>query len=382
MQAEIIAIGTELLLGEILDTNTRFIARALREIGLDLHRTSTVGDNPTRIAHVVQESAQRADVVITTGGLGPTIDDPTREAVAQAAGQTLVFHNALWAQIEEKFAQFGKAPTENNRRQAYIPRGAEPLENPAGSAPGFITTIGASLVVCLPGVPAEMEQMLDRIVLPLLKNRFKLDSFLRTRILRVAGVGESWLDERIQDLERMTNPTVGLAAHPGQIDIRITAKGDTEEDVQEGISQVEASLRQRLGDLIYGADDDTLPGVVLAALEEKHWPLRVLEYGTAGALQSTLADVPGPFAGGEFYRSTPADFNLLQELQELRNRTQDPILLGLVCAPAPDHIAIQYAWITPKMQHNRNLKYGGPPPYAPQWAVSYALNNLRKAILF
>jgi len=347
MQAEIIAIGTELLLGEILDTNTRFIARALREIGLDLHRTSTVGDNPTRIAHVVQESAQRADVVITTGGLGPTIDDPTREAVAQAAGQTLVFHDALWAQIEEKFAQFGKAPTENNRRQAYIPRGAEPLENPAGSAPGFITTIGASLVVCLPGVPAEMEQMLDRIVLPLLKNRFKLDSFLRTRILRVAGVGESWLDERIQDLERMTNPTVGLAAHPGQIDIRITAKGDTEEDVQEGISQVEASLRQRLGDLIYGVDDDTLPGVVLAALEEKHWPLRVLEYGTAGALQSTLADVPGPFAGGEFYRSTPADFNLLQELQELRNRTQDPILLGLVCAPAPDHIAIQYAWITP-----------------------------------
>lgn len=381
MKAEIIAIGTELLLGEIVDTNTRFIARALREVGLDLHRTSAVGDNAARIAQVVQESANRADVVITTGGLGPTIDDPTREAIAQAAGQTLVFHDALWAQIQEKFSQFGSVPTENNRRQAYIPSQAEPLDNPAGSAPGFITRIGESLVVSLPGVPAEMEQMLDLIVLPYLKKRLKLDTFLRTRILRVAGVGESWLDERIQDLEKMTNPTVGLAAHPGQIDIRITAKASTEREIEEGIAQVEATLRQRLGGLIFGADDETLPGVVMASLKEKNWPLRVLEYGTGGILQATLADIPGPFAGGEFYRSAPAHFDLLQALHEQQQRTQDPILLGLVCAPAPDHIAIQYAWITPEAQHHRSLKYGGPPPYAPRWAASYALNSLRKSIL-
>src|SRR3990172_3341014 len=155
--AEIISIGTELLLGEIIDTNARFLARSLRDIGVDLYRKTTIGDNIQRIATAIQESLERAEIIITTGGLGPTVDDPTRDAVALAVGRPTEYHPELWEQIQARFLRYNRQPTANNKRQAYIPQGAIPVENPVGTAPSFIVEIDAKSIISLPGVPREME---------------------------------------------------------------------------------------------------------------------------------------------------------------------------------------------------------------------------------
>src|SRR4030066_1722983 len=157
--AEIITIGTELLLGEIVDTNSHFIARCLRDAGIDLYRKTTVGDNVKRIAFAIQQALERCDIVITSGGLGPTVDDPTRDAVALAVGMTSEYHPELWEQIKARFLRYGRVPTENNRRQAYIPKGAIAIENPVGTAPIFIVELGNQVIISLPGVPREMETL-------------------------------------------------------------------------------------------------------------------------------------------------------------------------------------------------------------------------------
>src|SRR4030042_1088400 len=163
--AEIITIGTELLLGEIVDTKSRYLARWLRDAGIDLYRKTTVGDNVKRIAFAIQQALERCDIVITTGGLGPTVDDPTREAVALAAGVKSEYHSELWEQIEARFERFGRTPTENNRRQAFIPKGAIPIENPVGTAPIFFLEHQSHVIISLPGVPREMEYLLKHEVI-------------------------------------------------------------------------------------------------------------------------------------------------------------------------------------------------------------------------
>jgi nicotinamide-nucleotide amidase len=160
--AEIITIGTEILLGEILDTNAQYLARALRDAGVDLYRKTTVGDNTRRIAQAIQQAQERCDIVITTGGLGPTVDDPTREAVALAVGVETEFRPELWEQIESRFRRFNRQPTENNKRQAYVPRGALAVENPVGTAPAFIVENGEQAIISLPGVPSEMKYLTQK----------------------------------------------------------------------------------------------------------------------------------------------------------------------------------------------------------------------------
>ncbi|MGD8823085.1 MAG: molybdopterin-binding protein, partial [Anaerolineales bacterium] len=218
MQAEIIAIGTELLLGNTLDTNTHYLANLLRRLGVDLFRTSMVGDNAERIAQTVHESLTRAELVITSGGLGPTIDDATREGIARALDRPLEFQPVLWEQIKDRFKRYGRQPTENNRRQAYIPQGAQPLENPVGTAPAFYIEIDNQIVISLPGVPGELTNLAEHALIPLIRSRMETQYVILTRIVRTAGVGESWLDQIIQDLEYGHNPTVGLSAQPGRVD--------------------------------------------------------------------------------------------------------------------------------------------------------------------
>ncbi len=222
--AEIITIGTEILLGEIIDTNATYIARELRRIGMDLYRKTSVGDNAERIAQAIREALQRCDVVITTGGLGPTVDDPTREAVALAFGVQTEFRPELWEQIQARFARFGRQPTENNKRQAYIPQGAHPIENPVGTAPCFRMEGEGGTVISLPGVPREMEHLMQNAVLPHLRQRYPDLGVIKARVLHTAGAGESNIDALIGDLEELTNPTVGLDAASGQVDVRIRAK--------------------------------------------------------------------------------------------------------------------------------------------------------------
>ncbi len=381
MEAEIITIGTELLLGEIVDTNTRYIARALREIGLDLYRTSTVGDNIDRIAEEVQASMQRADAVITTGGLGPTIDDPTREGIAKACGVETIFVPELWQQIEERFAGFGSVPTENNRRQAYIPAGAIPIENPVGTAPGFIVETDQSVAISLPGVPAEMQHLLVTDVIPYLKQRLGLQSIIKSRIVRTAGIGESMLDHKIEDLEKLRNPTVGLSAHPGRVDIRITAKAKTDQEADKMIASVEATLEQRIGRAIYGKDDQTLESVVTGLLKDKGMHLALLEAGTDGALAASLAEFPEIIASEQILSEAGSEEALSAALKEdMRNA---PAQAGLLLAmqPSREGSKVMIQVLLPDNEHTDHKSYEAHFVNMKTRAVSYALLWLRRLLL-
>jgi nicotinamide-nucleotide amidase len=293
MNAEIVSIGTELLLGEIVDTNSAHIARNLRDIGLNLFFTTTVGDNEERIVSALNMALDRADIVITTGGLGPTVDDVTRQAVAVATNRKLVFSQELLGQIAARFAQFGHRMSENNRQQAYIPEDAVPIENPVGTAPCFIVESERGVVISLPGVPREMKYLLDVTVLPYLRKRFNLTSIIKARVLRTAGIGESRIDEAIADLMKLTNPTVGLAAHIGQTDVRITAKADNETIADEMIAQVEAQVRERLGDYIYGVGKQKLELVLVEELKRTGMKISISETGFGNNLQTRVEQVEG-----------------------------------------------------------------------------------------
>ena len=380
MEAEIITIGTELLLGEIVDTNTRYIAHALREIGLDLYRTSTVGDNAERIAQAVHESVSRAQVVITSGGLGPTVDDATREGIAQALDLPMEFRPELWKQIEDRFALFGFTPTENNRRQAQLPKGAKAIANPIGTAPGFIVDTEGSVVIALPGVPAEMKHLLETDVIPYLIERLKLTSIIKTRLLRTAGVGESWLDDHIQDLEHLSNPSVGLAAHPGRVDIRITAKADDLPTAEEMIGEVEAAIRQRLGEAIYGIDDESLEAAALSAVEHRGWRLVVAECGTGGALAAGLSQRSDAFAGGKILPQVEGVEDLEQTLTQVQKDHSAEIGLGLTIRKEAERFLAVLLLRTPQGEVRKKRYYGGPPAYAAKWAVSAALDLLRRRL--
>jgi nicotinamide-nucleotide amidase len=381
MEAEIITIGTELLLGEIVDTNTRTIARALRDIGLDLYRTATVGDNLQRIAQVVKESVGRARVVITTGGLGPTVDDPTREAIALAVDVPLEYRPELWDEISTRIAHFGSTPSENSRRMAYIPQGAIPISNPVGTAPAFIVETENSAIISLPGVPAELSILLETEVVPYLVSRLGLEGVIKARILRTAGIGESYLDELIADLELLSNPTVGLAAHPGRVDIRITAKGKDEEEVYDKITEIEKTIRERVGNVIYGTDDETLEGVVANLLDQKGYKLISVECGTSGVLSRSFTGRYTAFEGGKFLPEIE-NMDAMEEL--LRSSLMElkaDIGIGILLRPEADHTIIDLAMLYRGEFSTSSLTYGGAPNNAPLWAASQSLAWLRKKLL-
>lgn len=277
--AEIIAVGTELLLGEITDTNSVFIARQLRDIGVNVFFMSTVGDNLGRIAAAIALALDRAEVVITTGGLGPTVDDMTRRAVADAMDAPLEFHQSLYDGIAERFRGFGSRMTENNRQQAFLPKGAILIENPVGTAPAFIVESRRGVVISLPGVPREMTYLVSESVLPYLLRRYRLGVIV-ARILRTAGIGESSLDDQIgKAILSETNPSVGLAAHHGCVDIRVTAKAETSAEAGRMLDAMQARLEKRIGDHVFGLDEATLEDVVWRHVQDSALRVHVIEAG-------------------------------------------------------------------------------------------------------
>ena len=292
MHAEIVMIGTELLLGEIVDTNANRLAKALRDIGLDLYYKTTVGDNETRVTEVLNLALDRSDVIITSGGLGPTVDDVTRQAVANATGRELICSAELEAQIAARFRRFGREMADNNRRQAYIPKGALPLPNPVGTAPCFLSDDlqGRGCIISLPGVPRELEHMLEHKVIPLLVERMGGRKVTKVHVLRTCAVGESNVDRAIGDLMTSENPTVGLAAHVGQTDVRVVAKANTEAEADVLIAPMEAKLRERLGVAIYGVAQETVPEVVGRLLTERDLRLGVIDMLTSSQLSRDLIE--------------------------------------------------------------------------------------------
>ena len=384
MNAEVIAIGTELLLGDISDTNSTHIARSLREIGLDLLWISIVGDNEARIAEVVDQARRRSAVVITSGGLGPTVDDPTRAAVARAFGVPLEFRPELWAQIEARFKRFGRPATENNRRQAYVPAGALALENPVGTAPCFIVEHAGGAVIALPGVPREMEYMLEHAVLPYLRTKLDRAAVIRSRILRTVGIGESLIDARIGDLEALNNPTVGLAAHPGQTDVRITAKAATVDEAEAMLAPLEADLRRRLGDFIYGEGAVEVEEVVAHLLAQHGQTAAVGEAGTGGDVAARLSRLP--LAGKVFRGSLPIDQGewLAKALAEgARSQAGAPADwgIGVVADLRAGQPRLEAALAGTNGTEVVPLGFGGHPGLAVRWAGTAALNLLRLALL-
>ncbi|HQH52729.1 MAG TPA: molybdopterin-binding protein, partial [Candidatus Hydrogenedentes bacterium] len=230
MQAEIIMIGTELLLGQIVDTNAAFMGRLLAENGINLYQKATVGDNPKRIVQAITAALERADVVLTSGGLGPTEDDITRECIAEVFASPLELRQDLVEQLKARFQRIGRRPTTNNLKQAQVPRGATPIENPHGTAPGLLVEDARGIVIAMPGVPRELHPMLCDKVLPFLRKRFSLKGLVHYRVLKVCGVGESAIDSAIGHLIRdSANPTVGLLASPEAVRIRIAARADTKD---------------------------------------------------------------------------------------------------------------------------------------------------------
>lgn len=302
MSAEILCIGTELLLGNITNGNARWIAEQLAALGIPHHRQLVVGDNRERLIAELQVAASRCRVLITTGGLGPTPDDLTTEAIAAAFGAPLVEHPQVWAEIQARLALRGRPCAASNRRQAFLPEGAALLPNPTGTAPGMIWSPRPEFtILTFPGVPSEMRAMWQATAAPWLQAAGLAEGVFASRMLHFWGVGESNLAEQMADLLESANPTVAPYAGSGEVKLRITARAATAEAAAQLLEPVEAEIRARTGALCFGVDDASLGSVLLEQLRRHGQTLAVAESCTGGGLGAALAAVPGAsdvFLGG------------------------------------------------------------------------------------
>jgi nicotinamide-nucleotide amidase len=294
---EIVTIGTELLLGHLIDTNSAHVASVLADAGVDVYYKHAVGDNAVRLEALLREALERADGVVTTGGLGPTVDDLTKEAVAASVGTTLELHEPSVLAIAARFASLGRTGpiTENNRRQAILPKGSVVLENPHGTAPGFVALrADGKFVACMPGVPREMKPMLAEKLVPWLAERGGLRQAIYTRTLHTVGIGESDIDNRIEPLFRtLENPKIAVLAHEFKVDVKIMAKASSRAAADALIAPIEADLRERIGTGIFGVDSDTLESATLRRLAERGQTMGTAESITGGAIADALVRVPG-----------------------------------------------------------------------------------------
>lgn len=320
MRCEVVAVGTELLLGQIVDTNSSWIGERLALAGIDSHFQTKVGDNLDRIVSALEIALSRSDAVVVCGGLGPTQDDITRQAIARVMGVELERSEALVARIRQKFGERGRDMAQSNLQQADLPAGARAMDTQPGTAPGLICPVGSSQVLyAVPGVPWEMQAMVDAEVIPDLQERMGERAAIVSRVLRTWGLAESSLAElvapRLDALEAAGNPTIAfLASGIEGIKVRVTAKAPTEEEARHLVEAEDAELRAILGSKVFGVDDDTMESAVGALLEQAGLSLAVAESMTGGMVASRLVDVPGSsawFKGGIVSYASEVKFDLL-----------------------------------------------------------------------
>ncbi len=374
MHAEIVMIGTELLLGQIVDTNASYIGQILAENGINLYQKATVGDNPQRIRHVLEDALSRADVVLTSGGLGPTEDDITRECVAELTGRPLEFRQELYEQLAERFARFRRPITENNRKQAYAPRGAIAIPNPNGTAPGLIVEDKRGVIICMPGVPHELHAMLSDSVLPYMRQKWGIEGVLHYRVLHVCGVGESRVDALIGDLiVESDNPKIGLLAYPDSVRIRLSARARTMEEANTMIDALEARVRSRLPGLIMGTGHETIEGVVDRMLEERGWKLAIAETYTGGAAAQRLVAAGAHSFAGSFVQPPTASEALDAAAARLVDETRKRFPAECVLAIS-SHVEERRAWVLFEWPEGRA-----------EWEIGFvqldALNQVRGAVV-
>lgn len=314
MKAEIISVGTELLLGQILNTNTQIISERLSGLGVDVYYHTAVGDNAGRVAAVLREALSRSDLVITTGGLGPTMDDLTKETVAEVLGLGMELNAVELAKLEKRFSGRGAPMPPNNRKQAMIPTGAKVIQNNNGTAPGVLIEQGKNTVIILPGPPRELLPMLDETVIPFLAAKQGAGAVIKSHVLKLCGIGESALEEEIKDILReQTNPTLAPLAG-SEMTLRITAKAKDSDTAAAMTAELEARVRGRLGEYIYGVDDDTLESAVGQLLRDKGMTLALAESCTGGLIANRITNVPGSseyFSAGIVSYSNNAKIHIL-----------------------------------------------------------------------
>lgn len=317
MQAEIIAVGTEILLGQVVDTNSAYIAQGLADAGIEVYYHSLVGDNADRLTAVVNQARSRSDLVVISGGLGPTKDDLTKQTVAQLLGVKLVEDQPAMAKIQRHFATTGQKLTPNNRLQALYLAGSERLQNTTGMAVGsfYRDPHGADLML-LPGPPSELEPMFENEALPRLKAAYQRQEFLVSRVLRFFGIGEAELVTQLADLiDHQTNPTIAPYAKVNEVTLRLTATAQSAAAGEQLLDQMTVTIQDRVGDYLYGfGDDNSLAQVVVKTLIARNLTITAAESLTAGKFQSTLGDVPGVsavFPGGFVTYANAAKHDLL-----------------------------------------------------------------------
>jgi nicotinamide-nucleotide amidase len=305
MRAEIISCGTELLLGHITDTNATYLAQSLASLGIDLYFVSQVGDNQGRIVETLRRAWERSDLVIITGGLGPTEDDLARESISAMLGETMRVDPVLEAELRGMFATRNTIMPERNIKQATLIPSAQALANPLGTAPGWWVEKDGHIIVAMPGVPREMYRMWEQEVIPGFVPY--TGGLIFTRLLRVWGLGESAVEERLDSVIHSNNPTVATYAKSDAIDVRITAKAATRERAEQQVAEMEARVREILKHHVFGVDKDTLQSVVGKHLTQRRQTLAIMESLTGGLLSSRITDVPGSsnyFVGGLVTYST------------------------------------------------------------------------------
>jgi nicotinamide-nucleotide amidase len=314
ISAEIICVGTELLLGEILNSNAQYLAQQLASLGIPHFYQTVVGDNPERLQKVLAIAASRSNLIITTGGLGPTPDDLTTEAIADFFATPLVEHPQIWEDIQQKYA--GRNISANNRKQALLPQGAEILTNPVGSAPGMIWKPRQGLLILtFPGVPTELYPMWEQFAIPVLRSEGWVNATFHSKVLLYWGIAESALAEQVNSYFQLTNPTVAPYANYGQARLRITARAETIEAAELLIAPIEAEIRQITGKYCYGVDDETLAHVVGNLLKNHNQTLAVAESCTGGWLGEAITSVNGSsayFLGGVISYSNDVKTQILK----------------------------------------------------------------------
>jgi len=294
INAEIICVGSELLLGHIINTNASYLARKLAGEGINLFHQSVVGDNPSRLSDALRSALRRSDIVITTGGLGPTVDDITIKTISDALSLPLVMNKSVLKNIKEHFKKRNIKMPIGNERQAYIPQGAIAVINPVGTAPASIVNCGNKTIVALPGPPRELIPIFERSVIPYLRKKYKILSVIFTRTIRTTGLPESAVNKKIRDFLLMNGEvTAGIYASLGRVDIKITAKAENKNSALSKIRPIERKILKRLRKIVYGFDDDTLESAVARIFIKKRLTLATAESSTGGLISNRITNISG-----------------------------------------------------------------------------------------
>lgn len=404
MNAEIIAVGSELLTPGKVDTNSLFLTQELNNLGIEVVAKTIIGDDRTRLTEEIRSSASRSDLLILTGGLGPTEDDVTRDAAAAALGLNQQFDPAVWEAVVARFQKFGKVPSENNRRQAYVPEGAEVLPNPNGTAPGLWFARNGKVVALLPGPPRELKPMVCEQLSPRLRELLP-PMVIRTRWYRVAGIGESDLDALIAPIyTKYTNPVTTILAAPGDVHIHLRARTETEEEAEQLLAELAEPIVAALGDRIYSDDGTSLAAKVGQLLTKHKATVATAESITAGLLGGGLTEITG---GAEFYRggfqtytdrmktallgveakllaeytavSEPVARAMAEGARERTGATFAVSLTGYADGELGGRVFVGLA--TPETTYCRELKLAGDRHRIRSLAVINALDYLRKMLL-